>query len=73
MRTYDVFVLCDIDIPWEADGIRLGADTRASMYGRFLDVLTTQRSEPWVLVSGSVAPRCAPARWRVNGSASALP
>ena len=45
MRTYDLFVLCDTDIPWEADGIRLGADTRAAMHHRFLDVLTNERTE----------------------------
>lgn len=59
MRTYDLFALCDTDIPWEADGIRLGDDTRAAMHERFVDVLTTQRSEPWVLVSGSIDERCA--------------
>jgi nicotinamide riboside kinase len=59
MRTYDLFVLCNTDIPWEHDEIRLGADTRASMHRRFLEVLTTERSEPWVLVSGSVEARMA--------------
>jgi HTH-type transcriptional regulator, transcriptional repressor of NAD biosynthesis genes len=58
-RTYDLFVLCDTDIPWERDGVRLGADTRASMHRRFLDVLKTERREPWVLASGSVERRIA--------------
>jgi HTH-type transcriptional regulator, transcriptional repressor of NAD biosynthesis genes len=56
-RTYDLFVLCDIDIPWERDEIRLGADTRTAMHARFVDVLTHERAEPWVLVSGSVDER----------------
>lgn len=56
-RTYDLFILCDIDIPWERDEIRLGADTRAAMHARFVDVLTHERAEPWVLVSGSVDER----------------
>jgi nicotinamide riboside kinase len=59
MRTYDLFVLCDTDIPWERDGIRLGADTRSAMHRRFLEVLSTQRREPWILVSGSVEQRMA--------------
>lgn len=59
MRTYDLFVLCDIDIPWERDEIRLGADTRSAMHRRFLDVLSTVRSEPWIVVSGSVEQRMA--------------
>ena len=57
MRTYDLFVLCDIDIPWERDAIRLGADTRSAMHRRFLDVLSTERREPWILVAGSVEQR----------------
>lgn len=59
MRTYDLFVLCDTDIPWENDEIRLGADTRSAMHRRFLDVLSTQRREPWIVVSGSVEQRMA--------------
>ena len=58
MRTYDLFVLCDIDIAWKADDIRLGAETRSAMHERFLEMLTVERTEPWVLVSGSVSDRC---------------
>jgi nicotinamide riboside kinase len=56
-RRYDLFVLCDIDIPWEADGIRLGAESRAAMHQRFVEVLSTERPEPWMLVSGEVLDR----------------
>ena len=56
-RIYDLFVLCDIDIPWERDEIRLGADTRTAMHRRFVDVLMNDRSEPWLVVSGSVEDR----------------
>jgi nicotinamide riboside kinase len=55
-RRYDLFVLCDIDIPWQADEIRLGANTRAAMHQRFLDVLAS-RPEPTILVSGTVEQR----------------
>ncbi len=58
MRTYDLLVLCDIDIPWEADAVRLGAETRSTMHERFLEMLTVERTEPWVLVSGSLLHRC---------------
>lgn len=57
MRTYDLFVLCDIDIPWEADEIRLGSDSRLTMHQRFIDVLSAERSEPVVLVTGDVGTR----------------
>lgn len=56
-RRYDLFVLCDIDIPWEADGIRLGAESRAAMHQRFVEVLSMERPEPWMLVSGEVVDR----------------
>jgi HTH-type transcriptional regulator, transcriptional repressor of NAD biosynthesis genes len=56
-RRYDLFVLCDIDIPWEADEIRLGAESRAAMHRRFVEVLSTERPEPWMLVSGEVFER----------------
>lgn len=59
MRTYDLFVLCDTDIPWERDEIRLGTDTRSAMHLRFVEVLSTGRSEPWIIVSGSVKQRMA--------------
>ena len=59
MRTYDLFVLCDTDIPWERDEIRLGTDTRSAMQLRFVEVLSTGRSEPWIIVSGSVKQRMA--------------
>ena len=57
MRTYDLFVLCDIDVPWEADQIRLGADTRAAMHQRLLDVIAVERPEPMLVVSGDLASR----------------
>jgi HTH-type transcriptional regulator, transcriptional repressor of NAD biosynthesis genes len=56
-RRYDLFVLCDIDIPWEADEIRLGTESRAAMHHRFVDVLSTERPEPWIVVSGEVINR----------------
>ncbi len=58
-RRYDLFVLCDIDIPWEQDEIRLGAETRSAMHARFIDVLSHDRDEPWVHVSGTVDQRMA--------------
>lgn len=57
MRTYDLFVICDIDVPWEADGIRLGSESRAHMHRRFLDLISAERPEPTLLVSGDVERR----------------
>jgi HTH-type transcriptional regulator, transcriptional repressor of NAD biosynthesis genes len=54
MRTYDLFVLCDIDIPWEADEIRLGADSRTTMHHRFLEVIAAERPEPMMVASGGL-------------------
>lgn len=68
MRTYDLFVLCDVDIPWERDDIRLGENTRGAMHTRFLHELQTQRAEPWILVSGTVEERVD----RVNEAVVAL-
>ena len=56
-RRYDLFVLCDVDIAWEADEIRLGAESRSAMHLRFLEVLSTERPEPWIVVSGEVIDR----------------
>ncbi len=66
MRTYDLFVLCDTDIPWEEDEIRLGSETRAAMHERFVEVLTSERMEPWVLVSGTVEERMASVDAEIN-------
>lgn len=56
-RRYDLFVLCGTDIPWVADEIRLGEDTREKMQRRFEEVLQNERVEPYVLAEGTVQER----------------
>jgi HTH-type transcriptional regulator, transcriptional repressor of NAD biosynthesis genes len=56
-RRYDLFVLCDVDITWEADEIRLGAQSRTAMHVRFVELLRLERPEPWIVVSGEVIDR----------------
>ncbi len=57
-RTYDLFVLCDIDVPFEDDGVRFGEMDRPAMHARFVDELDA-RPEPWILASGTVGQRLA--------------
>jgi nicotinamide riboside kinase len=58
-RRYDLFVLCGTDIAWVADDIRLGSNTREAMHQRFVDVLTNERPEPFVHVTGTLEERMA--------------
>lgn len=57
-RAYDLYVLCDIDVPFERDGVRFGEMDRPGMHRRFVEELT-KRSEPWILASGPVERRIA--------------
>ena len=38
-RRGDLYLLCDIDLPWQADGVRDLPDGRAAMHERFLAAL----------------------------------
>lgn len=53
---YDLYVLCDIDVPFEHDGVRFDPLARPRMHARFVEELN-QRPEPWILVSGSLEDR----------------
>lgn len=56
---YALYVLTDhVGIPWQADDIRLGDETRARMTARFEEVLR-ERGLPWVKVTGSRSARLA--------------
>jgi NadR type nicotinamide-nucleotide adenylyltransferase len=57
-RTYDLFVLCNIDVPFERDGVRFGEMDRPAMHRRFIEELD-RRAEPWILASGTVDRRIA--------------
>ncbi len=53
---YDLYVLCDIDVPFERDGVRFDPTARPRMHTRFVEELN-KRSEPWILVSGTLDER----------------
>jgi NadR type nicotinamide-nucleotide adenylyltransferase len=56
-RSYDLHVLCDTDVPWEADPFqREGPAVRARLQGRYVEELEA-RGLPTVLVSGTVEAR----------------
>ena len=57
-RTYDLYVLCGIDVPFEQDGVRFSESIRPWMQQRFRDGLVA-RSEPWIEITGPVEERAA--------------
>lgn len=50
-RRADLYLLCDIDVPWIPDGIRDRPENRAEMFALFRDALV-RRKAPFVLVNG---------------------
>lgn len=57
-RTYDAYLLCTPDIPWEADTLREYPDenTRMKLFHYYKDALTHQ-SFPWIEIAGDYAAR----------------
>lgn len=53
---YDLYIVCDIDIPFEQDGTRDGKAIRNWMHDTFIMRLKST-GRPWVLVNGSVDER----------------
>jgi nicotinamide riboside kinase len=59
-RRYDLYVLCGIDVPFEADGVRFSEYIRPWMQQRFRDGLRSRKRrfhEPWVELTGPVDAR----------------
>lgn len=52
-RHYDLYLLCDTDLPWTKDELREYPDpeTRRHLYNIYKDILVNQ-STPWVEISG---------------------
>ena len=52
-RKYDLYLLCNIDLPWEQDELREYPDleTREKLYGIYKKLLVDQ-AVPWVEISG---------------------
>jgi NadR type nicotinamide-nucleotide adenylyltransferase len=57
-RQYDVYLLCNIDLPWVKDELREYPDltTREKLYHHYKDILINQ-SVPWVDISGDYTQR----------------
>ena len=55
-RSYDLFVVCGLDVPWRHDGIREFEEQRRWMHERCLR-RARDSGRPWLLAEGSVARR----------------
>jgi NadR type nicotinamide-nucleotide adenylyltransferase len=64
-RRADLYLLCDVDVPWIADGVRDRPIDRGAMFDRFHRALT-QRSADFIVVRGDWD-----ARWTLASSAAA--
>jgi NadR type nicotinamide-nucleotide adenylyltransferase len=67
VRRADLYLLCDVDVPWIADGVRDRPGERERMFDQFHQALT-RRAARFVVVRGSWAER-----WAIAESALARP
>jgi NadR type nicotinamide-nucleotide adenylyltransferase len=66
-RNYDLYLLCDIDLPWTADEMREYPDARPriELFTLYKELLINQKT-PWGIVSGSGDQRTANAIQLIN-------
>ena len=64
-RKYDLYVVTDVNIPFEQDGIRDGESFRQWMQGRFIEELS-KSSTPLIVVTGPHEERLAAAVKRID-------
>jgi NadR type nicotinamide-nucleotide adenylyltransferase len=66
-RKYDLYLLCNIDLPWVQDTLREYPDlaSRQELYAIYKNILTNQ-SVPWVAISGNYDERLQKAIQAVN-------
>lgn len=66
-RKYDLYLLCNIDLPWVKDELREYPDleSRKKLYSIYKDIMINQ-SVPWVEISGSNQERLAVATKAVD-------
>ena len=66
-RKYDLYLLCNIDLPWVKDELREYPDlpTREKLYHHYKDIMINQ-SVPWVDISGNFEQRFQKAIVSVN-------
>ncbi|HVT84841.1 MAG TPA: AAA family ATPase [Chitinophagaceae bacterium] len=52
-RNYDLYLLCNVDLPWVKDGLREypDLDTRKKLYAIYKDIMINQ-PVPWMDISG---------------------
>jgi len=57
-RSYDLYLLCNIDLPWVKDELREypNEQPRRELYNIYKDILVNQ-STPWVAISGNYEQR----------------
>jgi NadR type nicotinamide-nucleotide adenylyltransferase len=55
-RRADLYFLCDIDVPWVADGLRDRPERREEMHQLFVDA-ANEFGMPWYLISGDESAR----------------
>jgi NadR type nicotinamide-nucleotide adenylyltransferase len=57
-RKYDLYLLCNIDLPWVADELREypNEEPRKELYQIYKDIMINQQT-PWVDISGDYAER----------------
>jgi NadR type nicotinamide-nucleotide adenylyltransferase len=51
-RSYDLFLVCGLDVPWRHDGIREFDDRRGWMHEQYLE-RARRSGSPWLLLEGS--------------------
>ncbi len=58
-RNYDLYLLCDIDLPWVKDELREYPDvfTRQQLYHHYKDIMVNQ-SVPWININGNPFAKC---------------
>lgn len=64
-RTYDLFLICGLDVPWAGDEIREFEHQRQWMHDRLLDRASAS-GRPWQLLEGPHDARLAAARTAVD-------
>ena len=66
-RKYDLYLLCNIDLPWVKDELREYPDlkTREKLYHHYKDIMINQNT-PWVDISGGYEERLKKAIQAVN-------
>jgi NadR type nicotinamide-nucleotide adenylyltransferase len=66
-RPYDLYLLCNIDIPWIKDELREYPDlvTREKLYRHYKDIMVNQQV-PWIDISGNYEERLQKALHAVN-------